>query len=149
MESKKELASLKCEACSGIKKALSLEEVEKLLLQLPEWELVKADKIPRIQRKYRMKNFMAGIDFFGEIAKIAEKEGHHPDLHLEAYQFVSICIYTHSVKGLTESDFILAAKIDKVEPKLSKYHKSKSNLQEVKKTAKKDKVKDSGDSATP
>jgi 4a-hydroxytetrahydrobiopterin dehydratase len=57
---------------------------------------------------------MAGIDFFNAVAKIAEEEGHHPDLHLEGYRKVAIELWTHAIGGLSENDFILAAKIDKV-----------------------------------
>ena len=57
---------------------------------------------------------MAGIDFFTRVAAIAEEEDHHPDLHLEGYRKVTIALSTHAVKGLTENDFILAAKINQV-----------------------------------
>ena len=66
----------------------------------------------RISRSWVVKNFMAGIDFFNKVAALAEEEGHHPDLHLEGYRNVSIVIWTHAVGGLTENDFILAAKIN-------------------------------------
>ena len=57
---------------------------------------------------------MAGIDFFNKVAALAEEEGHHPDLHLEGYRQVKIVLWTHAVGGLTENDFILAAKINEV-----------------------------------
>ena len=57
---------------------------------------------------------MAGIDFFNKVAALAEDEGHHPDLHLEGYRNLSIAIWTHAAGGLTENDFILAAKIDQI-----------------------------------
>ena len=55
---------------------------------------------------------MAGMDFFGRVAEVAEDDGHHPDLHLEGYRNVWIELYTHAIGGLSENDFILAAKID-------------------------------------
>ena len=61
---------------------------------------------------------MAGIDFFNKVAALAEDEGHHPDLHLEGYRNLSIAIWTHAAGGLTENDFILAAKIDQIPVKL-------------------------------
>ena len=61
-----------------------------------------------------MKNFQAGIDFFDKLAALAESEGHHPDLHLEGYRNVSIDVWTHAIGGLSENDFILAAKISAV-----------------------------------
>ena len=57
---------------------------------------------------------MAGIDFFNKVAALAEDEGHHPDLHLEGYRQVTIVLWTHAVGGLTENDFILAAKINQI-----------------------------------
>ena len=61
-----------------------------------------------------VKNFMTGIDFFNRVAQVAEDEGHHPDLHLEGYRNVWIELYTHAIGGLSENDFILAAKIDRL-----------------------------------
>uniref|UniRef100_A0A7S3YRF9 4a-hydroxytetrahydrobiopterin dehydratase n=1 Tax=Lotharella globosa TaxID=91324 RepID=A0A7S3YRF9_9EUKA len=95
-------------------------------------ELYEEEKVPKIRRRYRVKNFVEGVKFFNDICEIAESENHHPDLHLEGYQHVTVCIYTHSVRGLTENDFILAAKIDGLQPKLSKYHKSKQAQQTTK-----------------
>jgi 4a-hydroxytetrahydrobiopterin dehydratase len=57
---------------------------------------------------------MAGIDFFNQVAALAEAEGHHPDLHLEGYRQAAIELWTHAVGGLTENDFVLAAKINQV-----------------------------------
>ena len=59
-----------------------------------------------------MKNFKAGIDFLRRVADLAEDEGHHPEIHLTGFRHVWIEIWTHAVGGLTENDFILAAKID-------------------------------------
>ena len=61
-----------------------------------------------------MKDFLAGIEFFDRVAALAEAEGHHPDLHLEGYRHASIELWTHAVGGLSENDFILAAKIDHI-----------------------------------
>ena len=57
---------------------------------------------------------MAGIDFFNKVAALAQEEGHHPDLHLEGYRQVAVEIWTHAAGGLTENDFILAAKINQI-----------------------------------
>jgi len=57
---------------------------------------------------------MAGIEFFNKVAALAEEEGHHPDLHLEGYRQVAIELRTHAIKGLSENDFILAAKINEI-----------------------------------
>ena len=62
-----------------------------------------------------MKNFVDGLAFFEAVGKVAENEAHHPDLHLESYNKLSIEIWTHAIGGLSENDFILAAKIDAIE----------------------------------
>ena len=63
---------------------------------------------------------MAGIDFFNRCAEVAEADGHHPDLHLEGYRNVSVELWTHAIGGLSENDFILAAKIDQLPIELKK-----------------------------
>ncbi|HUQ71150.1 MAG TPA: 4a-hydroxytetrahydrobiopterin dehydratase, partial [Planctomycetaceae bacterium] len=65
-----------------------------------------------------VKNFLAGMAFFEKVAEVAEAEGHHPDLHLVGYRNVAIEIWTHAIGGLSENDFILAAKIDELPIKL-------------------------------
>jgi len=61
-----------------------------------------------------MKDFLAAVDFLRRVADLAESEGHHPDLHLERYRHVSVELWTHAIGGLSENDFILAAKIDRL-----------------------------------
>ncbi len=107
-----ELTSKKCVPCEGGVPPLPSEEVRSLLQTLPAWTLSADGK--RIRREWVAKNFVAGLRFFGEVGELAEAEGHHPDLHLEGYRSVAVEITTHAVGGLTENDFILAAKIDAV-----------------------------------
>ena len=57
---------------------------------------------------------MAGVEFFNKVAALAEEEGHHPDLHLEGYRQVAVELWTHAIGGLSENDFILAAKINQI-----------------------------------
>jgi 4a-hydroxytetrahydrobiopterin dehydratase len=61
-----------------------------------------------------VKHFQAAMDFFNRVAEVAEEDGHHPDLHLEGYRNVAIELWTHAIGGLSENDFILAAKIDQI-----------------------------------
>ena len=68
----------------------------------------------RIRKDWKVKNFLEGLAFFEAVGKIAEAEAHHPDLHLENYCDLSIEIWTHTLGGLSENDFILAAKIDAI-----------------------------------
>ena len=87
-------------------------EAEEQIRQLSGWEITHNHE--RIARKWVVKNFMAAMRFFNDVAKLAEEEGHHPDLHLVGYRNVTIEIWTHAIGGLSENDFILAAKIDRL-----------------------------------
>jgi 4a-hydroxytetrahydrobiopterin dehydratase len=91
---------------------LSPKEADQQLAHLAGWSLVKDGK--RIRREWTVRNFMAAIEFFTKVAALAEEEGHHPDLHLEGYRQVAIELWTHAIGGLSENDFILAAKINQV-----------------------------------
>lgn len=111
-----ELAAKKCVPCEGGVPKLSLEATLSQLAKLSGWTLSHDGE--RIRKNWIVKNFMTGIDFFNRVAELAEEEGHHPDLHLEGYRNVSIEIWTHAIGGLSENDFILAAKIDRLPVKL-------------------------------
>ena len=74
----------------------------------------------RIRKDWTVKDFSAGLEFFRAVGDIAEAENHHPDLHLEGYRNVWIENSTHAISGLSENDFILAAKIDRLPVKLKK-----------------------------
>ena len=107
------LASRKCAACSGETKPLATERVRELLPQVPDWKPSADGK--RIARSWRVRDFANGLDFFCRIADVAEAEDHHPDLHLANYRDVTVELWTHAAGGLTENDFIMAAKIDALE----------------------------------
>lgn len=107
-----ELSQRHCAPCEGGIPALSGELVRALLTEVPEWKLTEDGK--RIRREWRAKDFNAAMDFFRRVADVSETEDHHPDLHLVGYRNVTLEIWTHAVGGLTENDFILAAKIDQL-----------------------------------
>lgn len=107
-----ELTSKRCVPCEGGIPALSAQEALALAQNVTGWTVDSAAK--QISRSWTVKNFMAGIDFFNKVAALAEEEGHHPDIHLEGYRQVKIVLWTHAVGGLTENDFILAAKINEL-----------------------------------
>jgi 4a-hydroxytetrahydrobiopterin dehydratase len=111
--SETELANKKCSACEGGIEKISPEQAKPLLAELAGWRLT--DDGRRIRKDWRMKDFMAAIAFFGRVAAIAESKGHHPDLHLQEYRNVWIELWTHAIGGLSENDFILAAKIDQLQ----------------------------------
>jgi 4a-hydroxytetrahydrobiopterin dehydratase len=98
-----------CRPCEGGVPPLSAEQVREHLAAVPQWKLSEGK---RIRREWRVKDFAAALDFFNRVGRIAEEEDHHPDLHLTGYRNVAIELSTHAVDGLSENDFILAAKVD-------------------------------------
>ena len=106
------LRTKKCVPCEGGVPPVSRAEAERLLKDLPGWRLT--DDGVRIRREWVAKNFMAAIEFFNQVAALAEDEGHHPDLHLAGYRNVAVELWTHAIGGLSENDFISAAKIDQL-----------------------------------
>lgn len=107
-----ELRSKHCGPCEGGVPPVERAEAERLLAALPGWKLSADAKA--IRREWKMKHFMAGIAFFEKLAALAEEEGHHPDLHLSGYRNLAVDLTTHAISGLSENDFILAAKIDEL-----------------------------------
>lgn len=105
-----QLTQKKCKPCEGGVDPCSLNEANDQLGKLDGWYLTHDGQ--RIRKDWTVKNFMAGMDFFNKVAEVAEDDGHHPDLHIAGYRNVSIEIWTHAIGGLSENDFILAAKID-------------------------------------
>jgi 4a-hydroxytetrahydrobiopterin dehydratase len=117
MTTANELRQKRCVSCESGVPALPADRIRALLGSVPEWKLVDGK---RIRRDWRVRDFAEAMAFFSEVADIAETEDHHPDLHLVGYRNVTIEIWTHAVGGLTENDFILAAKIDEVPVELKK-----------------------------
>ena len=107
-----QLVQKKCLPCEGGVAAYSQADAERQLTKLAGWRLTHDGK--RIRKDWKMKNFLAGIEFFNAVARVAEADQHHPDLHLEEYRKAWIELWTHAIGGLSENDFILAAKIDGV-----------------------------------
>jgi len=112
------LAKKKCQPCEGGIPALTAEEIKKLQPGVPQWRVSTDGKT--LHREWRVKDFATALDFFRRIGDVAEAEDHHPDLHLTGYRNVAIELSTHAVGGLTENDFILAAKIDQLPVELKK-----------------------------
>ncbi len=104
-----ELAKKKCEPCEGITAKLKRDDILKLLKEISGWKLQSG----KITKSFAFKNFMHAIGFVHEMALLAENEGHHPDFSVH-YNKVDVSIWTHAIKGLSENDFILAAKIDQL-----------------------------------
>jgi 4a-hydroxytetrahydrobiopterin dehydratase len=113
-----DLTGKHCAPCEGGVPPLSPEQVRDYLAAVPQWKLTADGK--RLRREWRVKDFATALDFFNRVGQVAEAEDHHPDLHLTGYRNVAIELSTHAVGGLTENDFILAAKIDKLPVELKK-----------------------------
>ena len=100
-----------CTPCRGGIPPLTREEAEALQRQAPEWTL--ADDAGKIERTYRFKNFAAAFSFVEQAAKLAEAEGHHPDICF-GWGYATVALRTKKIKGLHENDFIMATKLDRI-----------------------------------
>jgi 4a-hydroxytetrahydrobiopterin dehydratase len=101
------LSEKRCVPCRGGVPALQGEELERLKQQLPEWQVADGH---HLFRSFAFPDFLTALDFVNKAGAIAEAEGHHPDLFL-SWGKVEVKTWTHKIDGLTESDFILASKI--------------------------------------
>ncbi len=104
------LADKKCVPCQGGTPPLTARDIAPLLAQLDGWEVEESKKLVK---SFRFKNFVQAVAFTNAIAQVAEEEQHHPDLYVRWGQ-VRVLLWTHKIDGLTESDFVMAAKIDRV-----------------------------------
>lgn len=105
-----ELSSKQCVPCRGGVPPMGPEEIGKLAPQLKGWEIINQH---HLQKSYRFSNFREAQDFVTRVGNLAEEQGHHPDICF-GWGIAEIKIWTHKINGLTESDFILAAKIDEL-----------------------------------
>ena len=105
-----ELANRQCVPCRGGVPPLQGEAITKLLSQLNEWEVVDEHHLRKV---YKCANFREAQSLVNRIGDLAEEQGHHPDICF-GWGRVEVTIWTHKIDGLTESDFILAAKIDEL-----------------------------------
>ena len=102
------LSARECVPCRGGVPPMKGEEIQDLLSQLSGWEVVGEH---HLRKEYKFKNFRETLDFVNRVGELAEEQGHHPDICF-GWGKAEITIWTHKIDGLTESDFILAAKID-------------------------------------
>ncbi|HEX8474233.1 MAG TPA: 4a-hydroxytetrahydrobiopterin dehydratase [Pyrinomonadaceae bacterium] len=103
-----DLASRQCVPCHGGVPRLRGQEIRPFAEQVPGWRVAHEH---HLQRDYKFTNFREALAFVNRIGEIAEAEGHHPDISF-GWGYTEIKIWTHAINGLSESDFILAAKID-------------------------------------
>ena len=109
-----DLANKKCVPCEGGIPAFDIDEIHKYLKKIDGWDVLKdsSDNF-YIEKKFKFKNYVQSEQFIIKVGQIAEQEGHHPDISF-GWGYANIKISTHAIKGLAESDFVLAAKIDKI-----------------------------------
>lgn len=105
-----ELAQRHCVACEKGTPPLPPEQVRTMMDQVPGWTLEDG----KLARDLKLKNFKQALALVNQIGELAEEEGHHPDLCIHSWNRVKIELYTHSIGGLSDNDFILAAKIDEL-----------------------------------
>jgi 4a-hydroxytetrahydrobiopterin dehydratase len=104
------LADKQCAPCRGGTPPLKDAEIQNLCKNVPDWKVVNGH---HLQREFRFPDFKQALEFVNRVGAIAEQQGHHPDILL-AWGKAEITLWTHAIEGLTESDFIMAAKIDRV-----------------------------------
>jgi len=106
-----ELINKVCVPCKAGTPKLTAEQIQPLLSQIDNgWNAIENH---HLEREFRFKNFRQALDFANKVGEIAESQGHHPDIYL-AWGKVKITLWTHKIDGLSENDFILAAKVDAI-----------------------------------
>ncbi len=105
-----ELADKTCVPCRRGVPPLTGSELNTLLKNIPNWGVINEH---HLHREYRFPDFKQALDFVNRVGAVAEEQGHHPDMLL-AWGKVEVTLWTHKINGLTESDFIMAAKIDRL-----------------------------------
>ena len=109
-----DLLKKKCKPCEGGVAAFDISEIHKYQKKVDGWNILKNDKnMYFLEKNFKFKNFIESQSFVNHVGKISEIEGHHPDIYF-GWGYAKINIMTHAIEGLSENDFILAAKIDKI-----------------------------------
>ena len=109
-----DLHKKKCIACDGSIPSFDITEIHKYLKKVDGWDVKKnKDQNYYLFKEFKFSNFLESQKFINKIGELSENEGHHPDISF-GWGYAKITIFTHAIKGLAESDFILAAKIDKI-----------------------------------
>ena len=107
------LSEMTCVACRRDAPTVTPEEIEELSPQVPDWELVEVDGVPRLRREFSFSNFADALAFTNAVGDIAERQGHHPELVIE-WGRTTVSWWTHKIRGLHRNDFVMAAKTDEL-----------------------------------
>ena len=110
-----ELKDEQCEACRPDALTATDAEIAELMPHVPEWQVLEVDGVKRLQRVFTFKNFVEALAFTNQVGEIAEQVGHHPLLITE-WGRVTVAWWSHKIKGLHRSDFIMAARCDERYP---------------------------------
>ena len=105
-----DLLKRKCVPCEGGVPPLGKKQVELLLSQVPGWKVSEDNKL--ISKEFKFKDFVAVMKFVNQVADLAEEENHHPDIHIYQWNHLRLELWTHAINGLSDNDFIMAAKIN-------------------------------------
>ena len=108
-----DLADKKCIPCEGGIPGFDITEIHKYLKMVDGWQVKDENNIFYLIKEFKFKNFLDSQNFINKVSDIAEVEGHHPDIWF-GWGYAKIKIFTHAIKGLHESDFVLAAKVDQI-----------------------------------
>ena len=109
-----DLLNKKCTLCEGETLPFNISEIQKYQKKVDGWDVIEnKKKIYFLKKKFIFKNFINSQSFINKVGEISEEEGHHPDISF-GWGYAIIIITTHSIEGLSENDFILAAKIDQI-----------------------------------
>ncbi len=109
-----DLLNKKCVPCEGGVVPFDISEIHKYQKKVDGWNIIKGkEEIFFLSKEFKFENFLESQNFINEVGNISEKEGHHPDI-LFGWGYAEIKITTHAIKGISENDFILAAKIDQI-----------------------------------
>lgn len=108
-----DLAGKKCVPCEVGTPSMTRDKAKEWLAQVSDWELIEEEGKLKIRKRFKFDSYMDGVDFINKVAGIAEGEGHHPDILL-GWRRVTVNLMTHAIGGLSENDFIMAAKIDQL-----------------------------------
>lgn len=110
-----ELSKRKCIPCEDKSlKPFDLERAEEYMVYVKGWVLDNKNETLKISREFVFKDFVEALEFVNRVGDLAEMEGHHPDILIHSWNKVLITLYTHSIGGLSENDYILAAKINEI-----------------------------------
>jgi 4a-hydroxytetrahydrobiopterin dehydratase len=107
------LSEMKCVACRGTEPTLTESQIDQFMPQVPDWQVKEVDGEKRLERVFKFKNFAQALDFTNKVGALAEQEDHHPLLITE-WGKVTVTWWTHTIHGLHQNDFIMAAKTDRL-----------------------------------